>query len=218
MNTPSHEPPLDIIRPYYPVLAQIFPLALRRVQLTRLLLGDAKRVERAGHMKQAVRNLLRPLCDEMDPFLKLVEMPECSGFDHVIAAIDDKAVAIRWGHLPRTGVVQRNPSRNTAMTRGQQALFEGMDQEMAGIPLVSMVYVLADTFTLASVDQTYVARVHIGREWSGWQTDIVETLAEFTEPGPMVSTDVKILEREVRLTEEKAAELRRQARDILRFG
>lgn len=221
MNHLSMEAELELARHYAPLFVKILPLALRQHHQASLLLGPAKKVERANQMKQAVRNGLAVACQELEPSVRLEEANECTGPDLLVIESPSHPVALRWGIKNwRAGAVRRNGTGITQdMYRSgriplQGMLFADIERDAAELPVFTVAYQLADEFTLAGVPQEYICRIVLCKEFELGTQELV-LLAEFDKPEVEPMSEAEIALPAIREAEEHK-QIRETARRLRR--
>ena len=181
-NKPEPNPHRLTLDPFHPLFVWAYPIAWRNAMAAQVVLGDRKNIERANDIKGAMRNVLRGPVSEFAPFLTLMESEECANFDYVLVDWNGIQVAARWGRIPSTGVIRRNPTLNTALVQEQGTLFGGGGKSIEDIPLFTYGYTVERDFTLNGIPQGYMERLKLCREWGDEHTEVIQTLAVFSEP------------------------------------
>lgn len=200
--------------PYYPVLRRAFGLAWVGVRYSVSLFGIPNRVERAGIMHLAIRSELRPVCDRMEPGIRLVE--QVDGLDYMLIDTGEKqGLALRWGRYG-DGHIRRNPTtrQETIQDQGVLPFSEGRVDDSTGIePVAAAIgYTVEDDYIEGGVPQWRMGRLALlreGRTTSEYIHDIhvYQRMVRFDEP-ILERSVVEIREKERRRLERLADRIR----------
>lgn len=151
------------IEPFEKGLSKAFLLAWDNVIRTVPQLGNPTKIERANCMHRAIRNVLRPICEEFSPILEFVEEPEGQGKDYII--IDSgKSVplALCWGRYGN-GQIRRCPTVRNKHIHEQGLLFPEDESSTPRIT-ATLGYDVADDFTEGGQPCWWMQRLVLLRE------------------------------------------------------
>jgi len=170
------------VEPWHPVLEQAFRTSWADMMALGQIMGERRKGERAMDMHACVRNVLQVACDYAEPFLTLVMEPEGQGLDYCVLDWSGMAIALRWGHYPeRIGRVRRNSTDRTRLVQEQGTMFAGLDKQRGEMPLASVVYTVEDDYSEAGIEQWWMSRLLLAREWTD-DTELIQEIAAYNKP------------------------------------
>ncbi|OHB51748.1 MAG: hypothetical protein A2Y12_01295 [Planctomycetes bacterium GWF2_42_9] len=154
----------QIVEPFEEGFAEVFHLAWVNVLSTVPHLGIPTKVERANCMHRALRNIMRPICENFSPILEFIEEPDGQGKDYIIIdSGESEPLALCWGRYGN-GVIRRSSTIRNQHIQGQGYLFPVEDG--VGMPQVTATlgYDVADDFTECGKPCWWMQRLVLLRE------------------------------------------------------
>lgn len=181
-TSPSNEQIADALKPLYPILSDLVQTAMDRVIRGVTHLGMPRPVERAGDMHRAIRECLRPICDQCPEWLELTEEPEGKSMDYVSVTEKwtDHPLVLRWGRI-KDGKISRNGTRRSVQTRATGYLFGDFDEKRNDLPMVTLTHTIEDDYTEVGVPQWWVGRITLVRERLD-ASEFIAEVASFSQP------------------------------------
>ena len=173
---------LEIQQTLFPLYDGVFSSAWRDVRRAEPILGLPRKGERAGDMHRAIRSNFQVACECQNiEVLELIEEPEGKALDYLVCTVNpDHPMAVRWGHYKDGEVLRRNRTSRQDQARGQGYLFSGLDDEVDGLPQVTLGYVLGDDYTEGGRPCWFLSRLVLLRE----RYDKPESIAEIARYKP----------------------------------
>ena len=152
------------IEPYENGFSEVFNLAFQDVGRTVQLLGIPTKIERANCMHRAIRNLMRPFCENLLPLLEFIEEPDGQGKDYIIIHPEEsKSLALCWGRYGN-GQIRRCPTVRNKHIHGQGLLFPLEDESSIPRITATLGYDVADDFTEGGKPCWWMQRLVLLRE------------------------------------------------------
>lgn len=200
----------EIVEPFESGFSELFPRAWNAVLSTVPYLGIPTKIERANCMHRAIRNYMRPLCEELDPILQFVEEPDGQGKDYMIVDIGGpRTVALCWGRYGN-GEIKRCGTLRNQFIQGQGYLFGMEDGVESAQATATIGYDVADDYTEEGRPCWWIQRLVLLRERRKESEFIKEVCTyEKAEKG-----EVAVQDYTLRLQEEEHNRIKRVANQI----
>lgn len=166
-TTPDDRDLFEKTVPYHDLLSHATQVAFRDTLRAKEILGESSNLDRSQAMSRAVRSRLSDVHDLAAPLIKLVVGSDGDGLCYLVLQTEKGPINVRWGIIPDAGMIRRSSSARSQAFLSQPCLpWPGQvseDDPMA-VPMLTLGYVIAEDYTIAGVDQSWLSAVYICRE------------------------------------------------------